>query len=225
MNLEREWLKSTALQSLTGKWGLAIGVSFVAMLLGGNSFGSAFTFSRDYNELSRGALLFLIVWFCIILIIGGVILLGHNLFYIKLIRGENVEFSILFSRFPYFFKALGLNLLVTLLTLLWSLLLIIPGIIAGYKYSMASYIMAENPDIGIMDAINESKQMMDGNKMTLFVLHLSFFGWVLLAALTCGIGILFLTPYMRATEAAFYNELSGYKNNNFKNINSSMYSI
>ena len=81
---------------------------------------------------------------------------------------------------------------------------IIPGIIAAYRYSLAIYFMARNPEMGIFEAINESKTYMDGNKMNLFVLELSFIGWIFLAILTCGIGMIFLTPYMETSRAVFF---------------------
>jgi uncharacterized membrane protein len=95
-----------------------------------------------------------------------------------------------------------------LLIILWSLLLVIPGIIAAYRYAMASYIMAQNPEIGALDAIERSKAMMNGNKLRLFCLQLSFIGWMLLSALTLGIGYIFLRPYMQAAYAAFYLDIS-----------------
>ena len=83
----------------------------------------------------------------------------------------------------------------------------IPGIIAAYRYSMATYIMAENPTIAPTEAIERSKALMDGRKGDLFCLDLSFFGWALLTVLTAGIGALWLTPYMAVSRAAFYRSL------------------
>ena len=84
----------------------------------------------------------------------------------------------------------------------------IPGIIAAYRYSMATYIMAENPDMKAMEAIEASKQMMSGNKFRLFCLDLSFIGWDILGMITLGIGMLFVRPYQQAAKAAFYREVS-----------------
>ena len=82
-----------------------------------------------------------------------------------------------------------------------------PGIIAYYRYSQAFYILAENPEKGIMDCINESKAMMYGHKMDKFVLDLSFILWYLLAGVTCGIAGIYVTPYVGITNAGFYNSL------------------
>ena len=93
------------------------------------------------------------------------------------------------------------------LILVWLLLFIVPGIIAAYRYSMAPYIMAENPTMTAMEAIEESKRLMANNKWRLFCLQLSFIGWYILAALTAGIGGIFLAPYTKAAYTAFYLDL------------------
>ena len=96
----------------------------------------------------------------------------------------------------------------SLYVFLWSLLFIIPGIIKGYEYLMIPYILAENPDIDSKDAFAMTKQMMDGNKWKAFVLRLSFFGWFLLSAFTCGIlAIFYVNPYFYMTQAELYVKL------------------
>ena len=95
-----------------------------------------------------------------------------------------------------------------LYTFLWSLLFIIPGIVKAYEYRMIPYLLAENPQMSKEDAFAASKQMMDGQKWRTFVLDLSFFGWILLSGLTCGIlSIFYVNPYMFSTEAALYERL------------------
>lgn len=97
--------------------------------------------------------------------------------------------------------------LANLFTSLWSLLFVVPGIIKACSYSQALYIIAEDPEIGALEAINRSKAMMDGHKMEYFVLGLSFIGWNLLACLTFGILYIWLIPYMQTTMANFYNSI------------------
>ena len=99
------------------------------------------------------------------------------------------------------------NLLVNIFTALWTLLFIIPGIIKGYAYAMTPYILAENPNIKPMQAINLSCRMTKGHKLDLFVLGFSFIGWYMLGALAFGIGTAFVVPYDRATHAQFYLSL------------------
>lgn len=91
-----------------------------------------------------------------------------------------------------------------LYTSLWSLLLIIPGIIKSYEYYMIPYIMAENPSISSERAFMLSKQMTQGRKMDLFIFDLSFFGWQLLGSLLFGIGIVFVNPYVEASGMELY---------------------
>ena len=91
---------------------------------------------------------------------------------------------------------------------LWSLLLIIPGIVKSYEYRMIPYLLSENPDMTKEEAFEESKKLMTGNKWKAFVLDLSFIGWYILSLLTCGIvGIFFVNPYKASTNAALYEKL------------------
>lgn len=142
--------------------------------------------------------------------VGSAVELGYNDYYVRLYKSrETPALSGLFSRFSIFGRALWLRVLMMLKILAWTLLFIVPGIIATYRYAMAPYLMAENPELTASEAIEKSKAMMDGNKGRLFCLELSFIGWFLLAALTMGIGYIFLTPYVKAAVTAFYMELSG----------------
>ena len=93
-------------------------------------------------------------------------------------------------------------------TFLWSLLLIIPGIIKAYEYKMIPYLLAENPEITKEEAFAESKRMMDGQKWKAFVLDLSFIGWDILSGFTFGLlNIFFVAPYKRSAQAALYDAL------------------
>lgn len=95
-----------------------------------------------------------------------------------------------------------------LYTFLWSLLFIIPGVVKAYEYRMIPYLLAENPEMSKEEAFAISKQMMSGQKWRTFVLDLSFFGWILLSGLTCGIlSIFYVNPYVFSTEAALYERL------------------
>lgn len=125
--------------------------------------------------------------------------------------GKERDFSDLFSQFDRFGQGFAQLFLRGLYTFLWGLLLIIPGIIKSLSYAMTPYIMAENPDLTASEAIARSKQMMDGHKGDLFILHLTFIGWDILAALTLNLGHLVLNPYKNAAETAFYRELQAKK--------------
>jgi len=94
-----------------------------------------------------------------------------------------------------------------LFTLLWSLLLIIPGIIASLSYSQTYYILADDEKISAREAIKKSKKIMMGNKWKYFVLGLSFLGWFILSIFTLGIGLIWLLPYMNISMAKFYEDV------------------
>ena len=123
--------------------------------------------------------------------------------------GADARLESLFGYFSWFKTAFCARFLTNLYTLLWSLLLIIPGIVAKYSYAMVPYILAERPEMTASDAIAASKRMMEGNRWRLFCLEFSFIGWAFLCAFTLGIGNLFLAPYQEAAKAAFYLDLRG----------------
>lgn len=217
-----EDFRRIARERLSGKWALAVGTGFVAGLLGAGSRGGN-TPDIEWREYSNfldtgigriilpfilGMIALLGMWILITFIFGGAIELGYSRFNVNLIRGDNPQFSDLFSRFSLFWRALGLRIMTFIFTFLWMLLFIIPGIIAAYRYSMAFYIMQEDSSVGIFEAINRSKELMVGNKWRLFCLQISFIGWAILSVLTFGIGFLWLFPYVNAATAAFYLEIS-----------------
>jgi len=213
--------RAAARRSLKGYWGWALLVCLVAALLGGVSggsggvsgfFRSAQDHAADYpgmERLAAAAAPYACVWGIAVFLIGGAVELGACSFHCRLNLGQRPPFDALFERFSIFGKALGLRLFCALFILLWSLLLVVPGIIAAYRYSMAKYLMAEYPDMGVREAVNRSKELMDGNKGRLFCLQFSFIGWCLLSVLTLGILSLWLTPYVETATAAFYLELTG----------------
>ena len=143
------------------------------------------------------------------LIVGFVTAAGYAKFNMNLVDGKEIRVGNLFEYFPHWKVMLKAGLLQTLYVILWSMLLVIPGIIAVFRYSMTYYILAENPELTAKEAIDRSKEMMNGNKWRLFCLGFSFIGWDILSALTMGIGYLFLYPYQYAAMAAFYREISG----------------
>lgn len=146
----------------------------------------------------------------VMLFVGSAVELGYNRFNISLYeRADNPPMSELFSRFSIYGRALWLRILMGLKIFAWSLLFIIPGVIAAFRYAMAPYILAENPDLTASEAINKSKELMNGHKVRLWWLQLTFIGWILLAGLTFGLGIVFLQPYIKAAETAFYLERTG----------------
>ena len=133
---------------------------------------------------------------------------GLMLIFLAFIRGEKAfSMSKLFDGFQDYGRTLTIVLLTAAYTFLWMLLFIVPGIIKSYSYSMTYYITKDKPELSTEEAINESMRLMEGNKMRLFLLDLSFIGWVLLSFLTCCIGLLWLIPYAQTARACFYEDL------------------
>jgi len=227
-----------ARDKLRGNWGLALGTSLlfgicvwavgalsagISSIIGTSASFSLFPFllgdySFNFDGLKQfsyviapAAGIYSLLAFVLSLAVSAVsstLMLGHNKFYVDLCNNK-AELSALFSRFSIFFKAFGLMLFIGLFVFLWSLLLFIPGIIAAFRYSMAPYLMAQHPEMGIRQAVDESKRIMAGHKWRLFCLELSFIGWALLCVLSFGIGYLWLIPYMQSAYAAFYLDRSG----------------
>ena len=127
--------------------------------------------------------------------------------YLNLFNGNKPAAGDAFCGFDDFLAAFKVNFLVGLFTYLWTLLFIIPGIIKGISYSMSLYILAENKGKKALECINESKAMVHGHKMDLFVLDLSFIGWGLLCAITFGIAAIWVIPYINATYMNAYQSL------------------
>lgn len=213
--------RSWARENLRGHWGSAVAVGFVATLLTGGSgltvqisdleeMFSGFNLSEFLsNEIVTMLLTVSVIVFLIAFVIGGVVRFGQCSFHLNLINHREARFSDLFSQFYRIWDGIRMQIVMGFFVFLWSLLLFIPGIIASYRYAMVPYLMAEFPDLKVMEAMRESKRLMAGNKGRLFCLHLSFIGWALLSALTLGIGTLWLTPYSTAAETAFYMSVTG----------------
>ena len=126
--------------------------------------------------------------------------------FLKQLRGEKFDVMYIFKEFNN--RVLITMVLTMLYTWLWSLLLIIPGIIKSYSYAMTPFILEDDDEeVSGNEAIEKSMRMMDGHKWELFCLDFSFIGWILLAILTLGIGCLWLYPYIYTARAAFYEEL------------------
>lgn len=133
--------------------------------------------------------------------------LSFCIVYLKLTKKEETSVGDIFSGFNQTGRALWLNVLIAVFTFLWSLLFVIPGIIKSYAYSMAYYILADHPELTAREALAKSKEMMNGHKMELFVLQLSFIGWYFLVGLTFGLAAIYVAPYISATTANFYNSI------------------
>ncbi len=184
--VSREEIKGLAKGQISGK----IGMLFVCMLIMSAIMGAS----------------------CVIPAVGTLILvpplqLGMIYIYLDVVAGGEVDINRLFAGFKRLGQSICLYLLVNIFVFLWSLLFVIPGIIKMLSYSQAFYILAEHPEMTASEALNESKMIMEGHKSELFVLYLSFIGWSLLGAITCGIGYIWIIPYMQATFTNYYHKI------------------
>lgn len=141
------------------------------------------------------------------LVLCGPLGLGMALFILEIIRNKKGDFATGFKGFSLFLPSFVASLLQFIFIFLWSLLFIIPGIVAGYGYSMTYFILADNPSLSGSEAIKKSKEMMKGHKWELFCLHFSFFWWYVLAVITLGIACIYIAPYLDATVANYYEKL------------------
>ena len=137
--------------------------------------------------------------------------------YLNLTKGQSPEVGHMFSGTKVLGKAWLLQILTAFFVFLWSLLLFIPGIVKSYAYSMAPYVLADNPTFTAREALRESKRITQGHKGQLFILELSFFGWMLLACIPIVgtiVMLVYIIPYMSATYANAYNALKASANTN-----------
>lgn len=241
-------LRALGRNALAGKWKIAILAVVVYQLclqvppvilnalfgsktdiLSGQSY-NVDVYSSIYNSMPSYSMLASVY----VLLVTGAFTLGVMIFFLAVFRRQQVGVVDIFLGFEHFGKALGLMLFQSLFILLWSLLFFIPGIVASIRYSQAFFILADDPDKGIRQCMNESKVMMKGNKSKYFWLSLSFLGWALLSALPAGIlesiaavtyapifiqslvaviSSLFVVPvtvYIYSTTAGFYEILAGH---------------
>ena len=153
---------------------------------------------------------FVLILWIITLFIGPLITVGKNRFFLNGFQGD-VNIRYVFSAFnrDEFWDIFKCLFITRLKNILWYFLLIIPGIVKSYEYSMVPYLLTTDTNLTSSEAIEISRGLTDGHKWDMFVLDWSFLGWNILGALLFGIGIFFVTPYYEATLARLYNVLSG----------------
>jgi uncharacterized membrane protein len=187
-------IRLEARQRLQGLWGKLVPIWLIYILI---TWGVEAYFGKEASFFA----------FVVTLVIGGPFLMGLTRIFLRLYNKESFEIGNLFDGFNEFTRSLTAYLLMTLYIFLWMLLLVIPGIVAALGYSMTFFIMAENPEMIASDAMRESKLMMFGHKWELFNLFLSFLGWIILSAMTLGIGFLWLESYVMTAMTIFYKNL------------------
>ena len=206
-----------ALDALRGKWKTAVLTGIAASALGAtivsssNSVVSNSNQAKDihfelFSQPNGGRLLAVLLagiglWAILQLIVGGAVQLGYAHFNLNLVDGKDAAISDLFSQKDRLWDGFCMKFLQGLYIALWSLLLVIPGIVKTYSYAMTPYIMSEHPSLTANEAITESRRIMDGNKWRLFCLDFSFIGWELLCSLPLYAGGFLVLKYFTGSEA------------------------
>lgn len=201
--MTRAELKQLAKKNLEGKWGLAIGAMLIYVIL-----SSGISAVTSFGNPQMGVLFFSNIISVLLL----PLLVGYSKIHLDFASGDS-EINQLFSGYQggRFVENIATLFVMGLFTFFWTLLFIIPGIVKAYAYAMTPYILADEryAKISPLDAITKSRELMDGKKMDLFILGLSFLGWIILSMMTFGILLLYVGPYIQQTTAQFYLEVSG----------------
>ena len=180
-------IKQNTKAAMKGKWGLSIAVLIVYSLI-----------SSALSATVIGSLAL------------GLLTVGLAAFFLDALRSEKASFESFFKGFTEYLGTKLLSMiLVSIYTALWAILLYIPAIVKSYAYAMTPYILLDKPELSANEAITDSRMMMKGHKWELFLLDLSFIGWILLPLLTLGILFIYVIPYMQAARAEFYRNLKG----------------
>jgi Predicted integral membrane protein len=195
--------RAEARASLKGRWLCA--VLMTAIVAGLNALSAMNGYYCGTGFLDREFWIFNLL---VIFVLSPLLDWGYQIaFYERLNTGRPLKLSDAFEGFKTNGKPWALMVVIEIFVFLWSLLLIVPGIIKALAYSMAPFILRENPEMKVLDAITESRKLMHGHKGSLFCLYLTFIGWFLLSALSLGIGFLWFGPYVSAATASFYKSL------------------
>ena len=223
--LKAKDLKKYAREALSGRWLKAGVVGLVASLFGGMirtaSFAGSSAGSTDTeNSLAENAAVFmeanptivaivlgialvLLIWALVMLVIGGATTLGYAKYNLNLVDDHHPKMGDLFSQYNRLGTGFGMQFFRGLFIFLWTLLLVIPGIMASYSYSMTPFILCENPEMTAREAIAESKRLMKGNKWRLFCLDFSFLGLYILCSVVLCVAMAVATiPMMIAGSGA-----------------------
>lgn len=218
MSTTRRELKNNAKLALRGNWGWAVLMCLINMIIVAILSGSGHRVDQIYMDYegSNFYMQLLSPLGTILAWIGDFIALSLVISFLKLRDGDKLEKPYVSAFSVFTENRFGLEcinfVMTSIFTFLWTLLLIIPGIIKSYSYAMTPYIVkdmvASGKQVGATDGINASRELMNGHKMDLFVFDLSFIGWFLLGGISV-IGMLWVVPYYQTAKANFYRELAG----------------
>ena len=200
--IDRGEIKYNSREQLRGTWGIAIAATFLVSFLLGLQFNY-----RSNDVLNFGFISFSIN--IVSLLFTGVLTTGLCRFLLNIVtKVKRPGFEDLFYYFKIYVKTLGLNLIITIAVGIGTMLFVIPGIIIALTFSQAFYILAKNPEKSIGEVLGQSASMMNGYKMDLFMLELSFIGWWFVGIITLGIGLLWVAPYVKVAETNFHLQIA-----------------
>lgn len=204
--INRVELKNDAKAKLKGKLLESIKIFGLLFLI---SFGAGFVFGiiMGILNISTETGVGTVLTDILSLVISGLFTFGVLSFFVKISRGQEVTYKELFSKTNMWLKYIIASILVGIAVAIGFILLIVPGIILSFGLSQTLFIILDNPEIGTIDAMKKSWDMMKGYKMDYFVFCLSFIGWAILGVFTLGILYIWLIPYMSIAQANFYNKI------------------
>ena len=196
--------KNRALASLEGNWGKGAIATLIYLII---TMGIDWTITLPMGDNLAMSYSTSGIWTLICLPLNW----GFCVYFLRLIRNDELSYWHLFDGYKDFLRIFLAEFLVTIAILIGFCLLIVPGIILTAGLLMTDFILKDDPEISALDAIMKSWKMTNGHKAELIYLFLSFLGWIILAALTLGIGFLLLYPYMQSTLAHVYEDLKAEK--------------
>lgn len=205
--------KNEALAALKGNWAPSVLATLVYYLLtlfliSPYEVAVFRTNSADIMGLMAASRWYGVFFLGMILVIGPFLVGYVNSFKKLLVEGDDrITANSFREGFKPYWRSVWAYLFRGILITLWSLLLVIPGIIKSLSYAMTMYIVKDHPELTVNEAIDMSKDMMYGHKYDLFYLYISFIGWYLLSILTLGIGTFWLMPYIQTAQASFYEDV------------------
>lgn len=202
-----QYYKNEALSALRGNWANALVATIIlvalALFFSSNDAINSYYQRIVINPFIGYSLSFVSLFVLLPLAVGY-----SNSMRVLLETGDNRlannSFSLGFGNWLHVVWGMILS---TIYIFLWTLLLIIPGLIKSYSYALTPYILVEHPEMSANEAIEESMRLMDGHKFDLFYLQLSFIGWAILSILSLGLGFFWLIPYQMTAQAAFYRDI------------------
>jgi len=202
------FFKAYARGSMKGNWDVMLIASIVYVIMAGiiQFINVIFLMDRMSGDLNST---FVLSWgmFFLLSLTLMVINWGYQLLFLGVVRRESPAVSSIFNGFNKLTKIIGVTLIMNITCVLGLLLFIVPGVMIYYRWCLSNYIIKDNPELSVTEVLKHSADMMFGYKKKLFYLHLSFIGWFLLSALTCGLLCFYVTPYVQTTVASFYEDL------------------